>query len=147
MRKAFRYAFLTIAAVFLAAVVVQVFFAGLMLFGQEGGRELHTETGYILGTAGALFLFVPALARAGARNIALAIILAVATFGQPYLTFARETSPAIAALHPVNALFIFTLSLVLTREALRLVRVERQTVSTGTSPGLQADGSTGPRAG
>jgi hypothetical protein len=126
MRRFFRYAFLTIAAVFLVAIVVQVFFAGLMLFGQAGGAALHQNTGYILGTAGALFLIVPALARAGRTAISLGIILAVVTYFQPFLTFARDTSPAIAALHPVNALLIFTLALVLSRQALSLVRSERQ---------------------
>jgi hypothetical protein len=126
MRRFFRYAFLVIAAFFLAAIVVQVFFAGLMLFGQSGGPALHQDTGYILGTAGALFLIVPALARAGRTAIILGIVLAVVTYFQPFLTFARDTSPAIAALHPVNALLIFTLALVLSRQALSLVRSERQ---------------------
>jgi hypothetical protein len=120
------------AAIFLAAIVVQVFFAGLMLFGQQGGRELHVNTGYILGTAGALFLIVPALARAGRSAIIVGVVLAVATYFQPLLTFARETSPFIAALHPVNALLLFTLSLVLTRRALVLVRSERQGATSGT---------------
>jgi hypothetical protein len=128
MRRFFRYLFLSIAVVFLSAIVVQVFFAGLMLFGQEGGRELHETTGYILGTAGALFLVVPALARAGRRPIVLGVILALVTYGQPFLTFARDTSPVIAALHPVNALLIFTLSLVLARQAMSLLRSERQAV-------------------
>ncbi|MGH2663511.1 MAG: hypothetical protein ACRDH8_12080 [Actinomycetota bacterium] len=126
MRRFFRYAFLSIAGVFLAAIVVQVYFAGPMLFGQEGGTELHETTGYILGTAGALFLIVPALARAGKPAIVLGVILAIVTYGQPFLTFGRETSPFIAALHPVNALLIFTLSVVLSRKALALVRSERR---------------------
>ena len=127
MRKAFRYVFLGIALGFVAAVVVQVFFAGLMMFGQQGGRQLHVDTGYILGTAGGLFLFVPALARAGRTAIVLGIVLAVVTFFQPYLTFAP--TPLVAALHPVNALVIFTLSLLLTRRAVTLVRSERRGVS------------------
>jgi hypothetical protein len=126
MRRGFQYALLTVAAVFLVAIVVQVFFAGLMLFGQEGGAELHENTGYILGTAGALFLILPALARAGRTAVILGVVLAVVTYFQPFLTFAREDSPAIAALHPVNALLIFTLALVLTGRALSLVRGERQ---------------------
>jgi hypothetical protein len=126
MRRFFRYAFLVITVVFLAAIVVQVFFAGLMLFGQEGGVALHENTGYILGTAGALFLVVPALARAGWTAIILGVALAVVTYVQPFLTFARESSPFVAALHPVNALLIFTLALVLGRRALVLVRSDRQ---------------------
>ena len=128
MRRFFRYIFLSIAVLFLATIVVQVYFAGLMLFGQEGGRELHENTGYILGTAGALFLIVPALARAGRTPIVLGVILALVTYGQPFLTFTRDTSPVIAALHPVNALLIFTLSLVLARQAASLVRRDRQAV-------------------
>jgi hypothetical protein len=126
MRRFFRYALLTVAAVFLAAIVVQIYFAGLMLFGQEGGAALHENTGYILGTAGALFLILPALARAGSKIIILGVALAVVTYFQPFLTFARENSPAIAALHPVNALLIFSLALVLTARALSLVQTERR---------------------
>ena len=126
MRRFFRYALLVIAGIFLAAIVVQVFFAGLMLFGQQGGTALHVNTGYILGTAGALFVVVPALARAGRTAIVLGIVLAVVTFFQGSLALARDTSPFIAALHPVNALLIFTLALVLSRRALALVRTERQ---------------------
>jgi hypothetical protein len=126
MRRFFRYTLLVITVVFLAAIVVQVFFAGLMLFGQQGGTALHENTGYILGTAGALFLVVPALARAGWTAIIVGVVLAVVTYFQPFLTFARESSPFIAALHPVNALLIFTLALVLGRRALVLVRSERQ---------------------
>jgi hypothetical protein len=97
-----------------------------MLFGQQGGATLHQNTGWLLGLAGALFLVVPALARAGRTAIIVGIALAVVTYFQPFLTFARDTSPFIAALHPVNALLIFTLALVLSRRALVLVRTERQ---------------------
>lgn len=38
MKRFFRYALLVFAWLFLAAIVAQVYFAGLMLFGQEGGR-------------------------------------------------------------------------------------------------------------
>jgi hypothetical protein len=131
VRRIFRYALLGIAGIFLVAIVVQVFFAGLMLFGQEGGKELHVNTGYILGTAGALFLIIPALARAGGTTIILGILLAVVTYFQPFLTFAREESTFVAALHPVNALLIFTLSLVLVQRALALVRSERQQATSG----------------
>lgn len=130
MRRFFRYALLVMAALFLSAIVVQVFFAGLMLFGQEGGGDLHLATGYILGFVGFVFLVIPALARAGRTTIILGIVLAVITYFQPFLTFARDSAPAVAALHPVNALLIFTLSLVLTRRALALVRSEREPAST-----------------
>jgi hypothetical protein len=117
------------ALLFLAAIVVQVFFAGLMLFGQEGGRDLHLATGYILGFVGFVFLLIPALARAGRTTIIIGMVLAVITYFQPVLTFARDSAPPIAALHPVNALLIFTLALLLTRRGLALVREERHAVT------------------
>jgi hypothetical protein len=133
MRRFFRYAFLGFTWLFLAAIVVQVYFAGLMLFGQEGGRGLHEGTGYILGTAGALFLVLPALARAGGTSIVLGVVLTLTTFFQPNLTFARDTSPMIAALHPVVALLILALSVLLVRRATELVRQERGTRTAATA--------------
>jgi hypothetical protein len=133
VRRISRYALLGFSWLFLAAMVVQVYFAGLMLFGQGGGRGLHEGTGYILGTAGALFLVLPAVARAGTTTVVLGVVLALITFFQPNLTFARDDSPFIAALHPVNALLIFTLSLVLVRRATALVREERGTRTAATA--------------
>lgn len=125
MKRFFRYALLGFAWLFLAAIVAQVYFAGLMLFGQEGGRALHEGSGYTLGSAAVLFLAFPALARAGTRTVVLGIVLAVITFFQPNLTFARDEWAPIAALHPVNALLIFTLSVVMVRRAIQVVREER----------------------
>jgi hypothetical protein len=122
MRTFFRYLLLGYAWLFLAAIVTQVYFAGLMVFGQENGRSLHQGTGYMLGMAGLLFLALPALARAGARTVILGVVLSVITFFQPTITFAREESPVIAALHPVNALLIFALSVVLILRATHLIR-------------------------
>jgi cytochrome b len=122
MRTFFRYLLLGYAWLFLAAIVTQVYFAGLMVFGQENGRSLHQGTGYMLGMAGLLFLALPALARAGARTVILGVVLSVITFFQPTITFAREESPVIAALHPVNALLIVALSVVLILRATHLIR-------------------------
>jgi pheromone shutdown protein TraB len=132
VRRFFRYALLAISALFTVGIVVQVFFAGLMLFGQEGGADLHKNTGWILHTVSYTFVLIPALARAGRNTIILGAVLAVVTFVQPLLPEARDT-PLIAALHPVNALLIFTLAIVLTRRALILVREERGAGATATA--------------
>jgi len=121
MRRIFAYVLLGFAWLFLAAVVAQVYLAGLMLFGRDGGKELHVGVGYMLGTAVVLFVALPGLARAGRRTVILGIVLALITFFQPNLTFARDDSPFIAALHPVNALLIFTLAVVMVRRATHLV--------------------------
>jgi hypothetical protein len=126
MRRFFRFALLGYSWLSVAAIVVQVYFAGLMLFGQQGGEGLHETTGYILGTAGALFLMLPAPARAGIPAIIVGVVLALITFFQPNFTFARDDSPFIAALHPVNALLIVGLSAWMVRRATELVRAERE---------------------
>lgn len=126
MRRFSRAVLLGFSWLFLAGIVVQVYFAGLMLFGREGGEGLHETTGYILGTAGALFLLLPALARAGSSAVIVGVVLALITFFQPNLTFAREDLPLIAALHPVNALLIVGLLVWMLRRATDLVRQERR---------------------
>jgi hypothetical protein len=132
MRRFFRFTLLGFSWLFLAAIVVQVYFAGLMLFGQEEGRSLHETTGYILGTAGVLFLILPPLARAGGTTIVLGVVLTAVTFFQPNLTYLRDSSPLFAALHPVNALLILGLSVFLIRRATELVRQERSVAATAT---------------
>lgn len=129
MRRIFGYVFLGFAWLFLVAVVAQVYVAGLMLFGQDGGKDLHVGVGYMLGTAAVLFLALPGLARAGRTTVMLGIVLALITFFQPNLTFARDDSPFIAALHPVNALLIFALAVVMVRRATHLVSGSSRTHS------------------
>lgn len=123
MVRAFRIAFAVVAWLFLAALVVQVFFAGLMLFGEPGGRGLHVDTGWILHTAVILVPVAAGLARVGARAIWLTVALALVTVAQPYIALLRET-PVVAALHPVNAILMTVLALIVARDALRLTRGE-----------------------
>lgn len=121
MVRAFRIIFAVLAWVFLAALVVQVFFAGLMLFGEPSGRDLHEDTGWMLHTAVILLPVTAALGRAGLRPILYAVALTVTTGVQPFLAMLREM-PAIAALHPVNAVAMIILALLVARDALRLTR-------------------------
>jgi hypothetical protein len=51
MVRALRIVYAVLAWLFLAALVVQVFFAGLMLFGEPEGLALHVNTGWLLHTA------------------------------------------------------------------------------------------------
>ena len=130
MRTAFRYIYVGLSWLMLLAIVVQVFFAGLMLFGTGGGGELHNTTGWIIHTAVYPFLLVPWLAGAERRGIVLGLAFLVAVFVQPFLVEARESVPILAALHPVNALLIFVLALALARDSLQLFRTTPRRPST-----------------
>lgn len=122
MVKVSRIVYAALAWIFLAALVAQVFFAGLMLFGGANGFALHSNTGWLLHVVVILVPIAAALARAGARAVWLAVALTVATGLQPYLALLRET-PAVAALHPVNAVLLVVLALLVARDALRLTRI------------------------
>lgn len=121
-----RWTYLTVAWLFLASVVVQVFLAGLALFAGES-FELHALFGFsAVHLLSLLLIPLAALARAGRGNILLAVGLFVVMSVQVSLPGLRTTLPLAAALHPVNALLIFWLGLQITRgaDALRRVAAE-----------------------
>ena len=102
-----------LAWLFVAAVAVQVFLAGMALFVDGGTWGLHVEVGWIIHLAPVLVLVVVALSRPPRLSLWLALGLAVVTFVQPILATLRADVPLAAALHPVVALLIFSLALTL----------------------------------
>jgi hypothetical protein len=119
-----RTAFAVMAWLFVAIVTLQVFFAGLGLFG-TGGMELHIGFGYLVPLAAVAVPIAALAARSGARTSWLSGGLVLLTFVQTTLPYFRSDLPAIAALHPVNALLIFWVGLAIARRATTLVRTPR----------------------
>jgi hypothetical protein len=122
MVRGARFVYLVLAWTFLVALVVQVFFIGLGLFAGSENVALHVNLGWILHLAPILILAVAALARAGRRQILLALALAVTVFIVPILATLRADQPVLAALHPVGALLAFWLAILVAFGATRLVR-------------------------
>jgi hypothetical protein len=101
------------AVVFVVAIVVQVFLAGaaLLQLGGNGDFRTHIDFGYTaVGLAALAVLVTAALARVGRRRIGMSALLLVLYVVQTSLPYAKESMPAIAALHPVNALLLFALA-------------------------------------
>ena len=103
---------LAATAVFVAAVLFQVFLAGLALFG-NGGFRTHVAFGY--SVVWGVILLIPVLAWLGRlprRDVWLSVGLLALYIPQCLLPpLARAGGPAfIAALHPVNALLMFALA-------------------------------------
>lgn len=101
------------AAVFVAAILVQVFLAGsaLLQLGGNGDFRTHIDFGYTwVGLAALAVLVTAALARVGRRRIGISALLLVLYIIQTSLPYARDSVPAIAALHPVNAMVLFALA-------------------------------------
>jgi hypothetical protein len=106
-----RMAYAALAWLFVVGVVVQVFFIGLTLFVGEQNLELHRNLGWILHLWPVLILIAAAVGRVGRRQILTALALALVTFAVPILATLHESSPTIAALHPVGAILTFALAL------------------------------------
>ena len=121
-RAIYRY----LSAILFAALVVQVFLAGLGIFGvvseaAEGGATIDQDTiedeftaHAILGTfliLGMILLFLVSLAaRLGRNRVLWTLALPVLGILQMILAWIGEESAFIGALHPVNALVLLGLT-------------------------------------
>lgn len=102
-----RYAFVGTAWLFLACVVVQVFLAGLGVFAGAENFELHRGFGYLFGWLTLVLLVLALIGRLGGRWVGRSALLLLLFALQSVFVALREPLPALAALHPVNALVIF----------------------------------------
>ena len=124
MRSAGRIAFALVAWLFLIAIVIQVFLAGVGLFVPGVDMfQYHRQLGWLLHGGPLLVLLFAWAAGAGRRTIWLSVALLVLVAIQPFLPGMRVDSPFAAALHPVNALAIFWLSVAIARRSLSLVLI------------------------
>ena len=113
MRPLMRQVHAWLAWLFVVAIVVQVFLAGLAIpqLGGNGSFVTHRDFGYLIGPLALLLLFAAFLAGAGRRRIGQAAGLLGLYVVQSVLPYMDPALPAAAALHPVNALLMFWLGI------------------------------------
>ena len=102
------------AWIFVAAIVVQVVLAGLAIsnLGGSGDFSTHAEFGYTwVGFAGLAVVLTALLARRPRRDVGIALGLLVLYIVQTLLPAAKGSMPFLAALHPLNAMVLFVLSI------------------------------------
>jgi Family of unknown function (DUF6220) len=99
-----RVVFFGLSAVYLLAVVVQFFLAGLGAFGATT-YDAHEAVGYIVA-GGALLLLVTSVVGRLPRRLFLVTLLLVAVNGVQ-IGLAQIDVEELAALHVVNALVVF----------------------------------------
>lgn len=116
-----RYAFFVIALLFVVGVAYQVFLAGMAVF-SAGRWSSHVEFGYLVTIVPAPLILVAWLAKAGRRTVWLSVATLVVAQVQTILPWFRVDVPWISALHPVNAMVIFGLGVVLVRRGWALAR-------------------------
>jgi hypothetical protein len=110
MRSGVTTAYHGLALLIAVGVVVQVFLAGLGIFGAES-FDAHEGFGWALHTTAIVLFLLALLGPRTGRTIGLAFGLLVLMTVQIMLVGARDDMPWLAALHPVLALFVLGLAL------------------------------------
>jgi cytochrome b561 len=121
-----RYGFVVAVWLFVACAVVQVFLAGLGVFGlPPGDFSAHRDWGYTFGYLVLVILILALVGRLPRRMVGMSALLLVLFFLQSVLVAVRADYPAFAALHPLNGFLILLVSILLGRDGWRLVQAER----------------------
>jgi hypothetical protein len=122
MRPILRQVHAAAAWLFVAAILAQVFLAGSAIanLGGSGDFTSHMEFGYSAVGLAALAVLLTAVAAGGPRrSIGISFGLLLLYVLQTALPSLKTVSPAIAALHPVNALLLFAVATWYARRAWR----------------------------
>jgi len=106
-----------VAWVFVAALVVQVWLAGRGVFESPTMFDAHRNLGYTLSLFTIVLLVLGILGGMGRRPAILAVVIFGLFILQSVLVLMRESTPAVAALHPVNGFLILFLAIVLARDS------------------------------
>jgi hypothetical protein len=116
-----RWLFAAAAVAYAAGIAIQVLLAGAALF-EMIDFVPHYQLGWGLSSAPLLLIPPAILARAGRGTILLTVALAFDAVLQPELAAARDTMPVVAAVHPLNAMLLFSLAVLVARRAVALAR-------------------------
>lgn len=121
MQSTMRQVHAWVAWAFVAAIVVQVFLAGLAIpqLGGSGNFSTHQGFGYAIGIVALALVIAAAAARAGQRRILQAVGLLVVYVIQTILPNLDPGLSIAAALHPVGALILFGLGVWYARQVWR----------------------------
>src|SRR6266566_3850745 len=101
------------AVIWVAAIVLQVFLAGQAIanLGGSGDFSSHREFGYTIGIVQLVVVLLALAARMQRREVGIALGILGLYIVQTELPSAKASWPVIAALHPLNAMILFTLSI------------------------------------
>jgi cytochrome b len=140
MVRFFRFAYSALAWLFVAAVLTQAFFAGAGLF-HWTTMDTHIGFGYVVIFLPMFMLLLGVPARIDRRTALLNVLLFVMAFIQPILVYAKEDAPVLAAFHPVNAMLLFVLGVLIGTRSVQLARASRKvkTLHTAQASAIHGD--------
>ena len=121
MNQTLRQVHAWVAWAFVAAIVIQVFLAGLAIpqLGGNGNFGSHQGFGYSIGFVALALVLTAVAARAGRRRILQSLGLLVVYVIQTVLPNLDPGLSIAAALHPVGALILFGLGVWYARQVWR----------------------------
>ena len=133
--KWIRILYLILAWLFPIAILVQVLFVGLSLFTSQSYWDAHFSLGHMIVVLPILLVILAYPGRLPRRTIILTW-LALGTYLVQAEVFAaiRADAPLFAAFHPVLALVLFALALIIALQARTVVRAGGQTPSASLKP-------------
>jgi hypothetical protein len=117
MRSIARNLHVVVAFLLIAALVVQVWLAGRGVFESPTVFITHRDVGYMLSLFPIVLLVLGLLGGMGRRAAIMAALILGLMILQSVFVVMRTSSPAIAALHPVNGFLILLVAIVLARES------------------------------
>ena len=123
-----RWIHIAAAWLFAGGVLLQGYLAGQALreLGGNGDFEAHRSIGYsLMGILALVVLAAALVGRMPRRHVGLSVLLFVLYVVQTSLPAARDSSPAVAALHPVNAMVLLGLAIAIAVRARRIAMVDR----------------------
>ena len=134
MREILRQVHAIAAWALVGVIVVQVFLAGAAIaqLGGSGDFATHREFGYTwVGLVALIVLITAIAARRGRRDIGIAFGLLLLYIVQTALPEFKTSASWVAALHPVNAMLLFGLSVWYARHAWIMRNVDRPAAGAG----------------
>ena len=108
---------LVVAWAFVAALIIQVFLAGLGVFESASKFQTHAGWGFMIGLIPIVLLVLAGAGQLGQRQVLYAAALFGLFIVQSILVAMRSSAPVVAALHPLNGFLILFVAVAMAREA------------------------------
>lgn len=135
--RVMRWINVVLAALMIVGILAQAYFVGRFLFGADDDNKIHEGLGWTAMHLGLVLTGITGLLTKGGKGMYIASpLILVLGFMQPFLATLNNPEesdtlyPAIAALHPLNALVLFALLIWVVhwhRRDMKLMKAHRMT--------------------
>ena len=132
-----------VAWLLVAGLLVQVFLAGMGVFDGASSFTTHRDWGYILTLLPVVLIVTGLVGAFGRAQVVAAAVMLGQFILQSILVLQRESSPAIAALHPVNGFLILLIAIWLARDAWRVWQASDEPAHDAAAEPVRSDAAPG----